>query len=529
MLNRISLRMSSLLIFCVCAVSSESSYSQITQNLIIGNAKAMALANAVTADPPGIDSIHFNPAGLSQLEFKHRYYEVNVITVPHLKIKARANTPRELLNAGIRSADPVADKDFEGNSQSYIPGIGRIESNGPTIFPRGGISYRFLDNSRWTFGTATYATMMFGNKRPSDDPGAFSSRDIGIGRVTLISPSFAYQFNDHWAIGASLVVSSMGIGLGIDMRFPFLDLPDFSVNGERVTINDLFDALCTERNSICQKGDEDIPFYSKLFSADLEVEKHLSTTLNLGLLWQPNQWFTWGLAYQGGADDTLKGRFTMTYDPAFAEFLRNNPIIRGDAPPLNSSNSESGQVEVSIPIPLHLSTGVSVQVTPKFKMNLDYKFTQFSIWDSWLIQFKDPIQLTRILDLAGSESPSNSLPYSRGYRDGTSVAVGLEYQWRDNILLRGGVEDRPSVIPPEVADFSIPIADTTLYGIGMEYRHDNNTVFEFALSYMKSENYIPAESSTANSRYELFAQYPSLDLENSLEVVQFILAWKKEL
>src|SRR6185369_10015277 len=28
---------------------------------------AMALGNAVTADPPGIDSIHFNPAGLARL------------------------------------------------------------------------------------------------------------------------------------------------------------------------------------------------------------------------------------------------------------------------------------------------------------------------------------------------------------------------------------------------------------------------------------------------------------------------------
>src|SRR4051794_39281014 len=28
---------------------------------------AMALGNAVTADPPGIESIHFNPAGLARL------------------------------------------------------------------------------------------------------------------------------------------------------------------------------------------------------------------------------------------------------------------------------------------------------------------------------------------------------------------------------------------------------------------------------------------------------------------------------
>ena len=40
----------------------------ITDNLTIGNAKALALGHAVTADPPGIDSIHYNPAGLVRLK-----------------------------------------------------------------------------------------------------------------------------------------------------------------------------------------------------------------------------------------------------------------------------------------------------------------------------------------------------------------------------------------------------------------------------------------------------------------------------
>lgn len=42
--------------------------AQLMQNLTIGNAKAIALGNAVTADPPGVDSIHFNPAGLVQID-----------------------------------------------------------------------------------------------------------------------------------------------------------------------------------------------------------------------------------------------------------------------------------------------------------------------------------------------------------------------------------------------------------------------------------------------------------------------------
>ena len=43
-------------------------HAALVENLTLGNAKALALANAVTADPPGIDSIHFNPAGLAAMK-----------------------------------------------------------------------------------------------------------------------------------------------------------------------------------------------------------------------------------------------------------------------------------------------------------------------------------------------------------------------------------------------------------------------------------------------------------------------------
>ena len=41
--------------------------AQLAQNLTI-HPKALALGNAVTADPPGIMAIHYNPAGLTKLD-----------------------------------------------------------------------------------------------------------------------------------------------------------------------------------------------------------------------------------------------------------------------------------------------------------------------------------------------------------------------------------------------------------------------------------------------------------------------------
>ena len=43
-------------------------HASFTDSITIGNPKALSLGHAVTADPPDIDSIHFNPAGLTQLK-----------------------------------------------------------------------------------------------------------------------------------------------------------------------------------------------------------------------------------------------------------------------------------------------------------------------------------------------------------------------------------------------------------------------------------------------------------------------------
>ena len=60
-----------------CCFSASNSWAVLMENLAIGNPKALALANAVTASPPGIESIHFNPAGLSRVQ--GRQQSINVI------------------------------------------------------------------------------------------------------------------------------------------------------------------------------------------------------------------------------------------------------------------------------------------------------------------------------------------------------------------------------------------------------------------------------------------------------------------
>ena len=43
------------------------SYAMLAQNMSV-DLRSLSLGNAVTADPPGINSIHFNPAGLTKIK-----------------------------------------------------------------------------------------------------------------------------------------------------------------------------------------------------------------------------------------------------------------------------------------------------------------------------------------------------------------------------------------------------------------------------------------------------------------------------
>ena len=70
---------------------ASSAEAQLTQNLTL-HPKALALGNAVTADPPGIMSIHYNPAGLTKLE--GRQLEVVLMNI-YLDIDADFFAPED--------------------------------------------------------------------------------------------------------------------------------------------------------------------------------------------------------------------------------------------------------------------------------------------------------------------------------------------------------------------------------------------------------------------------------------------------
>jgi long-subunit fatty acid transport protein len=75
----------------------------------------------------------------------------------------------------------------------------------------------------------------------------------------------------------------------------------------------------------------------------------------------------------------------------------------------------------------------------------------------------------------------------RAYESVWTWAIGFEYQWDDNTVIRWGYEPRESVIPDDRVDLLAPIAYADLYTVGFGYQIDAYSRFDAAFGYLHSE------------------------------------------
>jgi len=519
-------------------LGAEVSFGQMAQNLMLGNAKALSLGNAVTADPPGIDSIHFNPAGLAKLKGRQRQLKF-ILASADIRGEFSTNDAYNRLveDAGMSGEDSAADQESEIETFAiYLPGSGITEIPFAAA-PLGGISVS-PPGSKMTFATSVYAPMILGLTRDEDDPGRFSGKSLAFTRLTFFSPSIGYQVSDTLAVGASLGFSYTGFGLDLDYR-----ASNIVVGGASGVLGLLCEDPTQEELKVfvellvdlCQGT---VSPFEPIFNLQVDVEKAISFTYNFGVLWDVTPWLTWGLAYQSEAKDTLEGDIAITFDPELVNLYNgigdaNNGLLR----PLVEALSlpENGVIEskgrTTLITPQHLSTGISLMLTPRLKFNVDVKWTETSKWESFRFEFDEDINVLWLLGEIGvSGVERNALDIPRGYEDTINWGYGVEYLYSDNLKLRMGYEPRKSGIPDDKLDFVLPLGDMDLYSVGFSYNIDSESTFDMAFGYTKSEQDIPSGSSTNgnDTRTDNFVYnpYAGLDVKSVLEVFMVEMSYE---
>lgn len=517
---------------------------QLAQNLFL-DTKAMALGNAVTADPVGIMDIHFNPAGLTKLDGRQLQVQfMNII----LSGEAEFSLPQDYnsADAGLLdiSEDPVLRQGkSKTTAAAYIPGIGLMPMALPVLtLPTGGISIK-PPGSKFTFANAVYAPMAAGFAKDDDDPGRYQAKQVALQRFTYLSPSFGYQVTDEFSVGASFLFSHQAVAVKQDLRAPSVLIG---------VINELQGAFgCFEDDGTPTGQDPLAPLitlcggkvgpYEDVGELSIVSEETLSPSFNLGFLWEPTDWFGMGVGYQSEAVTHLKGTFDLQYDDQFSGFFRKfrASIIGAIGGAIfglpDGRREETGHVAIELTYPQHLQIGTKFRFLDKFQLNVDAGWTDFEKWDALTIEFDRPVSfLSTAKTLAPGLVTNTSLRQPMNFKSVWSWGFGFQYDLNSRVQLRAGYEPRQTSIPDDARSLQAPLGFAELYSVGMGYQWDLDTVIDLSLSFMESKEEILADpqantdsgdypnSSDALNRNCLTCTvtnpYPGLDVRTKLTI-----------
>lgn len=540
-----------------------SAYAAFTDSLTIGNAKALSLGHAVTADPPGIDSVHFNPAGLTRLKGRQLHIKgVFGLFETNYEMGEYGGNHKAWLEqlAGQRYPESGGDLNNlppEGQAYFYDEAYNaESEVEGPTVMLPGGMvdlpfsggvmggaSYR-PEGANYTFATNVYAPMMSGYHRADDDPGRFFQKRGAFTLLTYFSPSIGVEISDELQVGASINFSYAGMGLELPARLPHLILMAYGHPWVAETFCDENGQPTGEPLDIdlCKE----VSPYQVYADLNLEADNPLVVGYNFGLLWSPEPWLTFGLAYNSSIKNRLEGDYEFPIEPYFKKVLVDAmngslwPTLQSGVAALglalpSAEETEAqggGKVKVNYTLPQRVSAGVSIQLTPRWKYNFDVRWTEWSVFSDIQIEFDEDIALLKLGSLADklmfegkNGIENNGVRYPLGLSDVTYWGMGTEYQYSDRLALRAGLENRPSAVPKGAPNAFIPINDGYLYSVGFAYEFASENTLDFSIGYLKSESEYPACSAKlgngCNARDVAYSPYQGQDLKSEVSFLLF--------
>ena len=519
----------------------------VVENITLGNPKALALGNAVTADPPGIDSIHFNPAGLVRLE--GRQSQLKLLT-------AGLNFRVAFGNHDARTQAVIDDFGYQDEATNTTSETSTIGLKLPftegvqewplpvLVAPTGGASYSPPD-SGVTFATAVYTPMAAGYIREKNDPARFMGEALSLVKITYFSPSVGVRLNDDWAVGVSLGLSWQGAAAATQLR-----VPNFAL----VLADELVGQL--QNQGLCPDPDDPDPFidlcggnigpYTDVARLEFDAEDNLVWNLNMGALWEPVAWFSWGFVYQFESTAEMVGTYQLTYGEEWINFFSGLyesdawrlinalvPFPTGLRSAEDGYGIESGKARVELKTPAHFATGVSVQLTPSWKLNLDAKWTDWGVWEGLEVQFDKRLDFLKLATLVSPYAELQTLTIPRHYESIWNWAFGLEYRYSDSTVLRLGYEPRKSSVPAHKQDVLLPLGDAELFSIGAGFQWKRKDRIDVALGYLLAEADVPAGSSTnANSTDQatnfIYNPYAGMDFSTRVQGVLLEMSYTSQ-
>lgn len=466
--------------------------------------KAIALANNVTASPPGVMSIHYNPAGLSLLGDGNFFSQG--VTVPIIRKTSRfEQDPNFRGFAGWEDKkDPVAGTEGTNtNGLMYIPFIGPVKF---LVSPALGLSHR-EPGSKWTFAIGQYAPFAVGlNHGRTNDPARFGGQSVYQQHLIYAAPAVSYQVNKTLSIGASVGFGQSAMGATLDMRSPSDIVSMSRVLGDAT--KDMEIPLVSELFFRPPWFGGGINPHDSLASAELRLRDDFSPSFNLGLMWEPCEWFSFGASYQSAIKANMRGTYKLNYSEDWQRMVNwfgSTPtllIISGMLGlPNKAVAQQSGNVSQDMEYPQIVNLGIKVKPFPRLSILSDLHWANWSVVKRDKIVFDQKIQLLQFVKVLGYTGGDNTLLLKRNFKDTWNWGVGVEYQLLDWLTLRAGYENRTTSTQTSLFDLLYALPDLDSYGAGVGITLKNGMVIDLALGYLVNKSYKIKNNGSTNLNY----------------------------
>ncbi len=531
-----------------------SVHSALFEQLAV-SVKGASLGNAVTAYPPGPLAIHYNPAGLSQPSLEGTHFNQGVFWIPIM----------EKTGSFKQAIDPETGKlwaPFGGwfnDGKDPLDGTSGTTTNGTMVLPiigdlpvliapDVGLSYR-PEGSRWTFGVGQYVPFGVGMEHgDEDDPNRFIGSNVGIQRLIVAAPAVSYQVTDTLSFGASFGIGINAMKFTTSMRTPN-DLVALTGALGEVT-EGLEIPIISELTLPPPWFGGGLSPYEQAGALDFLCEDFHSTSYNLGMLWEPNDWFSFGAVYQSESKTDMSGHFEMEYGERFqrmVHWMGRSPLTVIIAAifglPYQPTAKQEGTMTIEVPFPARAQFGVKLQPIKRLRLLCDANWTQWSAWEAMEIKFDQDIQLLRFARLMGYAGGPRTLQMKTGFKNTWHLGYGIEFDVTDRFCVRLGYEARPSSVPDEYFG-PVPMPDMVIYSCGfgiklsdermqkpknaMEFQHQLLTPVsvDVGFTYLTSEYDLPNNTSknfnSTNFTIPVYNPYSGLDYHQ--EIVSYVIS-----
>ncbi|HUN54474.1 MAG TPA: outer membrane protein transport protein [Smithella sp.] len=493
-------------IFVTCIIVAASLFLRIpqaeamfTEDVAI-DPEAISLANTVTARPPGIAALHYNPAGLS-LMGDGDFITQGLVGAVIKKTNTFTQDPNYRGFNDIHDnliKDPLAGTSGTNNNGiAYIP-ILDITLKWPVLpLPLSGLSHR-EPGSNWTFGFSIYTPYAGGWNCNSDDPSRFDGQSLYLQHLIYFGPGVSYRVSKTFSIGASFGAGQTAMGIGTDVR-----APNAIVNITRA----LGDATQGGANPI---SDLTIPLplfggglgiYEPVGNLSIAMRDDFSPSYTLGALWEPYDWLSFGLSYNSAIDVHMTGKYIFSYSQQF----QNMVGWEGSTPlmviissifdlPMAPTSAQIGNVSMDMQLPQLVNFGVKLKPIKRLSLLADLHWSNWSTTSQYVIQFDQRIQLFQLAKFMGYTGGDYNMVIAKNMKDTLTWSAGIEYQATDWLALRAGYEKRTSSFPDNVYDLmSVPTMD--YYGGGLGIKLKDNIDIDICFGYLTGKQYTPDNGS----------------------------------